>query len=784
MSYFLLASMSVRATEVSTMRRKQMATSSLVALAIAAGGALFSTSAHAAVPHRSERYLPSSNGHSSIAFDTQGGSSKIDLFLEHPYAYPSSGVSTRNFVYDSYPGIRVGTSAVWNNTLAPSLVEMIAGTGIVHVVRAYSGVQLDEYYFTPMGLAETASVMLMQVTRVSGSAAVDTFGIFNFHLGSASTDGSDWNLPGSDNETISYDGTRDAFYETGPAAVAFAYGSIGPSTHHSTDSVFNNVNAGSNLDDNAGTGGPTNDAVPAFQTTLSIPSVGSSAWAGWFTIEATDANGAAAAGRVRTWINGRSAAQLLSDEQSGWSSWITAPPASANAFEATLDKQAQAEIRMAQVSEPGASDGQIMASISPGQWNITWVRDMAYATVALAKSGHFSEAKRALAFQMGATVGGYQTEVGMPYQISVVRYFGNGTEESDSNANGPNIEFDGFGLFLWSLHEYVKASGDTATLTTWWPVVQSKVADVLVHLQESSGLIAADSSIWEVHWNGQQKHFAYTTIAAANGLCAAADLATMMKDTTHSATYLSSGQKARDAILTNLRAPDGTIGQATESLAAKTSWLDAAAIEAVNFGLIDPTRHTAAATLSSMKRGLVPPSGQGFMRNDDGAYYDSQEWVFVDFRATHAMGQMNDSLAPTLFAWNVAQATDNFLELSELHDATTADYAGASPMIGFGAGAYLLSLLDRGVTVAPACESFASEPGGDLGTDGGILGDGGITPGGPNPNDGGANGNADTSNPGGGSGCACAIHVQNGSNWAGFVIFAFGALSLLRRRSR
>jgi len=123
-----------------------------------------------------------------------------------------------------------------------------------------------------------------------------------------------------------------------------------------------------------------------------------------------------------------------------------------------------------------------LASIAPGQWNITWVRDMAYATVALAKSGHFAEAKRALAFQMGATVGGYQTQVGVPYQISVVRYFGNGTEESDSNADGPNIEFDGFGLFLWSLHEYVKASGDTATLTTWWPVVQSKVADLLVDL--------------------------------------------------------------------------------------------------------------------------------------------------------------------------------------------------------------------------------------------------------------------------------------------------------------
>jgi len=252
---------------------------------------------------------------------------------------------------------------------------------------------------------------------------------------------------------------------------------------------------------------------------------------------------------------------------------------------------------------------------------------------------------------------------------------------------------------------------------------------------------------------------------------------------TQSATYLAAGQKARDAILSKLRAPDDTIAQSTETLAANTTWLDAAAIEAVNLGLIDPTRHTAAATLSSMKRGLVPPSGQGFMRNNDGAYYDSQEWVFVDLRAVHALGLAGDSLATSLFSWNVSQATDNYLELSELHDATTADYAGASPMIGFGSGAYLIALLDRGAAIAPSCGTFASEPGGDLGTDGGtLLPDGGIAPGGKNPSDGGPSGNADTSNPSGSGGCACTIHAQNSANWAGLGALAFGLMMLLRRR--
>ena len=764
------------------MRRKSAATSSLVALAIALTGVSFSSSAHAVVPHRSEKFLSSSNGRGSIAFDVTA--SKLDLFLEHPYAYPSAGVSTRNFAYDTYPGIRVGSAAAWNDTMTPSVVEMIAGTGIIHVVRSFTGVQIDEYYFAPMGLADIASVMLMKTTRTTTGGAVDAFGIFNFHLGSAVT-GS--NQPGNDSEFITYDTTNDAFYESGPAGVTFAYGTIGAtSKFHSTQSVFATVNGASDLTNTSGTGSPVTDAVPGFQAGLTLPNVGDSAWAGWYAVEAADTNGGAAVARVKTWLAGRTADQVLSGEQSAWATWITAPPASANAFEATLAKQAQAEIRMAQVSETGAPNGQILAAIAPGQWNISWVRDMAYATVALTKSGHFAEAKRALAFQMGATVGVYQSQVGAPYQISVVRYFGNGTEESDSNADGPNIEFDGFGLFLWSLHEYVKASGDTATLTTWWPVVQAKIADVLVHLQEPSGLIAADSSIWEVHWNGQQKHFAYTTITAANGLCAAADLATMAGATTQSAAYLAAGQKARDAILKSLRAPDDTIAQSTETLAANKTWLDAAAIEAVNLGLIDPSRHTAAATLSSMKRGLVPPSGQGFMRNNDGAYYDSQEWVFVDFRAAHAMNLMDDSLAPTLFSWNVAQATDNFLEFSELHDATSADYAGASPMIGFGSGAYLLSLLDRGAPIAPACGSFASEPGGDTdgGTDAGPADDGGITPGGKNPNDGGPDGNGATANGGSDSGCTCTVPAQNGSNLAPFGILGLAVLCMFLRRKK
>jgi len=109
------------------------------------------------------------------------------------------------------------------------------------------------------------------------------------------------------------------------------------------------------------------------------------------------------------------------------------------------------------------------------------------------------------------------------------------------------------------------------------------------------------------------------------------------------------------------------------------------------------------------------------MRDQSGAYYDSQEWVFIDLRSDRAFSLGGEtSLSTSLFTWNTDQAVDNFGELSELHDATTADYAGASPMVGFGAGAYIIALTDRGTPVVPACGAFAVEP--TVITDGGANG--------------------------------------------------------------
>jgi GH15 family glucan-1,4-alpha-glucosidase len=656
-------------------------------------------------PYRSETTLPSSNGLGAIAYDAT--QYKITQFLEHAYSNADASTQSRNFAYDSYPGIRVGTSATWLTSVTPTIIEYLPGTGIIHTLRTFAGLTLDEYEFAPIALSQNASVMLVRASATSTVGPVDAFSLFNYSLGSGGP------TPGQDSESIEYDPTEDAIYEWGPSGVAFGFASISTSTHHgyTPDNPYDSVNAAQNLADDTGTTGPETGVVGGFQSSLGSLVAGGSAWAGWVTVLAADADAQGAVESARTWLAGRTADQVLADEQTAWSSWVTPAPKGANPYEAALDAESQVMLRMGQVTESGAANGQILASIAPGEWNISWVRDMAYATVALVKSGHYAEAKAAIAFQMGATVGGYESYVGVPYQISVVRYYGDGTEWSDTNSDGPNIEFDGFGLFLWELEEYVTASGDTASLATWWPTVKSKVGDVLIHLQESSGLIEADSSIWEVHWDGNQRHFAYTTIAAANGLCAASQLAKTAGDSTSSASYLAAGSKARDAILSSLRAPSGAIGQSTEALMTGIEWLDASPMEAINFGLIDPARGTALATLSAIKAGLVPQTGHGFMRDDDGQWYDSQEWVFIDLRSARAFAlQGDETTSATNFTWNVGQGEENFGELSELHDALTAAYDGASPMVGFGAGAYILALAARGSSGSAVCGEYATEP--------------------------------------------------------------------------
>ena len=395
--------------------------------------------------------------------------------------------------------------------------------------------------------------------------------------------------------------------------------------------------------------------------------------------------------------------QALLSEVDWWEGWqkFSIIPEKLSPQQRRLYLQSLVVLKMAQCRERGLANGQILASLPPGMWNIAWVRDGVYSIVALAKSGHFEEAKLGLKFMLQAQSGFYEHflwkgrdyGVGAPYQISVCRYFGEGREESDFNENGPNIELDGFGLFLWALDEYVKASGDRSFLEKNWKLVVEKIANPLLKNIDSLGVIRAESGPWERHLPGA--HFAYTTEAAIKGFKSFSYLAGMLKDDQNRQFFSRASANLKRNFLNVF--VDSTrqmlMGRASGQFPKN---LDASAIEAINWGIVNPTSELARKTLALYREKLhIKNRNYGFCRLLSSDWYDSQEWVFVDFRMAKALrnaGQGEKSRR--ILRWIEDQAAENFNLIAELFEAKTADYQGAVPMVGYGAGAYILNFLE------------------------------------------------------------------------------------------
>jgi len=294
------------------------------------------------------------------------------------------------------------------------------------------------------------------------------------------------------------------------------------------------------------------------------------------------------------------------------------------------------------------------------------------------------------------------------------------------------VELDDFGLFLWAYGEYARAWPDDPWIDETLPTVLEGVADPLVALIEANGMLTADSSIWERHWdecfpNGA-KHFSYSSVMAVEGLRTAADL---------------SGDPAYDAAADQIRGgllnPKGgpvffqifdqevcpVLASAPEEVCKYCGPYDASVIEAVNHGVYGPDSSMAKGTMRAFLENLQMGNGSpGFLRNDDGSgttnpypWYDDQEWVVIDLRMASAMAVMGSALgdatltanAETLVDWVTVQARANADLIAELysdgtytgeddHDHTNIgadagyEYQGSVPMCGFGPGAYILAL--------------------------------------------------------------------------------------------
>ncbi|RYE94249.1 MAG: glycosyl hydrolase, partial [Myxococcales bacterium] len=616
-------------------------------------------------------------------------------------------------------------------------------------------------------------VVRLRNTGAAPMSGVQAFSIHNFHLGFGRP-GVMENI-GNQGETIGYDEAKKDFLERAFAGVVVGR-ALAPVAHHaawsstSGQSGFDLVDKGGAVDlpDLTGEAPVGDNSVSAFQQTLGDLAPGAEAWAGVaFAHHGDPFAGATVQGWLDTYVAGQGAKALYDAEVASWASFqqgLVLPPGM-SADEETLFRHSAAMLHMGQSHEEEtylrevlSTDGEprythfakagetapatlpatvkhrgkgaILASLPPGEWTVSWARDSAYAIVAMATAGMKTEARDALNYYLTADSGRFQGWNELkpysmpPYQISLVRYHGFGVEETDFNEFGPNLEFDGFGLMLWALAHYEARSKDTTLVTEAWPIIAGKIGDALVALVDpATGLIRKDSSIWETHWNGRERSWAYTSLTAARGLCDASTLAARVGDTARATSYRQAGLALRQAIATKLLDKQRVLASNLEEIESGEGYLDASAIDAVAMELFDPKGTVAKATLAAFDAGLSVGAGAGWSRNDDrydhagktdlspwGGYYDSAEWVVTDLRGAVANELGGDAArALQLVSWTTKQAHANYLEVSETYDEVVGTYKFNSPMMGFGAGAYLLALEARNAAPDPACGAYFDE---------------------------------------------------------------------------
>lgn len=425
---------------------------------------------------------------------------------------------------------------------------------------------------------------------------------------------------------------------------------------------------------------------------------------------------------VERWRGGLSPAELVGRAVADFESWRVKPSVTfKDEAERRVWRQSEAVLRMGQSREPDTArrhgHGLIVAALPDGSWSTPWVRDMSYAAVALARMGHQQEARWALeAYFNAQPVGRMQAQAGgLPYQVSVVRYFGDGAEEPYFTMEGEtNVELDGWGLVLWALGSYVQRFDDASILrerTYRGALYQSAlkyVVEPLLANKEDRGdgaIIGPDTSIWEER-EKDKKHFAFTTAAAIAGLRAFDGLALKMRDRRE--------HEDLQQVLPRLRRgfaaayiKDGAIRGTLEPYPKND--VDGAALAAISLD-IGVSTSVIGATAERMSA-LAVPSG-GFMRvrsdHDDPKiyeyWYERQEFVFTDLALAEADSRLGrDDKAAALLRTVVEKADADHDFVPEMYvslpcalfPGRIGDPTGAIPMVGYGAGAYVMHLLQR-----------------------------------------------------------------------------------------
>jgi GH15 family glucan-1,4-alpha-glucosidase len=379
-------------------------------------------------------------------------------------------------------------------------------------------------------------------------------------------------------------------------------------------------------------------------------------------------------------------------------------PAAISVAERNTMKESIAVLKMSQVSDHEIfplSHGQVVASLRPGVWAISWVRDASFAIEAMSKLGMYVEAKKALEFMLNAKPtdqyihyihsDGKDYGIAVPYIISVTRYFGNGREESDYSADGPNIEIDDFGLFLTAFYHYVNESGDKAFFEKWKDAID-KIGDAIIHNINDKNIIRRESGPWEHHLPG--KEFMWTSGVGARGLQL---IASLQKKYQQPYQKFEKGyQRLYSGIFDNCVINGKYIkGNATEQRPSDHHYFDAATFELFANGLItDPKLFASHMKEYDTHNRVMNDASRGYIRFNSEDSYENQEWPFAGLRVSVAQKKMgNKAEAKRLIDRITMFANKNNNLIPEILSNDLSMYRGAIPMVGYGAGAYILAVL-------------------------------------------------------------------------------------------
>jgi hypothetical protein len=439
---------------------------------------------------------------------------------------------------------------------------------------------------------------------------------------------------------------------------------------------------------------------------------GASAWALAYVENASEISGLL--NDLRVWRDRLTPDQWLKRELRQFENWRARPRLHfTSAAERKVWRRSETMLRMAQIREPNRPDrhghGLLLAGLPDGIWVVPWVRDMTYATRALIRMGHKAEARDALeALFEARPVGRMQADVrGFPYQISVVRYFGDGSEEPFFTMEGAdNVELDGWGLVLDALAEYVQRFGDEAFLSTatyrgsiYSNALKFVVDPLLGNLDPVKGglIVTQDTSIWEERQE-DGKHFAFTSAAAIQGLRGFVGLARLKGDI-KTARRISKVLGPLERGFANAFIRDGFVHGTMED--GFKNEVDIAVLEAIAWGVVTD-RKVIDRTMEKME--LLKVASGGYRRVRGDTEYEQHEFLLSDINWARVNWRRGEKAsAGKLIETIVKKSVLDHGFLPEMYVARinndfkgeVGDPTGAVPLVGFGPGAFVLYMTER-----------------------------------------------------------------------------------------